>query len=84
MANYYNVRGWKHTGFNYQNRPKNRSVLNGAYFTNSNNYFTLNGIAVKRDAFEDLNYIDLQGSVKDSAGTQMDRLGRGFLYCLQH
>lgn len=75
MANYYNVRGWKHTGYNYHNRPENRSVLMGAYFTNINNYFTMNGIAVKRDAFEDLTYIDLQGSVKDSSGTQVNAAG---------
>lgn len=72
MANYYNVTGWKHTGFDYYNRPFSRDVLNGEYFTAANNYFQVDGVAVKRDDMEGLTYIDLQGSVKDSRGTQMN------------
>lgn len=72
MANYYNVTGWKHTGFDYYNRPFSREVLNGDYFTSVNNYFQMNGVAVKRDDTAGLSYIDLQGSVKDERGTQVN------------
>lgn len=72
MANYYNVTGWKHTGFDYRNRPYNREVLNTEYFTSSENYFQMNGVAVKRDDTSGLTYIDLQGSVKDYKGEQVN------------
>ena len=72
MANYYNVTGWKHTGFDYYNRPFSREVLNGEYFTSEHNYFQMNGVAVKRDDTAGLTYIDLQGSVKDERGTQVN------------
>ncbi len=72
MANYYNVRGWKHTGFDYYNRPYSRDVLAGDYFADSSHYFQVNGVAVKRDDMAGLKYIDLQGSVKDFRGTQMN------------
>jgi hypothetical protein len=72
MANYYNVTGWKHTGFDYYNRPFSREVLNGEYFTSAGNYFQMNGVAVKRDDTAGLSYIDLQGSVKDERGTQVN------------
>ena len=72
MANYYNVTGWKHTGFDYYNRPFSREVLNGEYFTSAHNYFQMNGVAVKRDDTAGLTYIDLQGSVKDERGTQVN------------
>lgn len=72
MANYYNVTGWKHTGFDYRNRPYNREVLNTEYFTDSENYFQMNGVAVKRDDTSGLTYIDLQGSVKDYKGEQVN------------
>lgn len=70
MGNYYNVTGWKHTGFNYYNRPFSRDVLNSEYFTSPGNYFQMDGIAVKRDDMDGLKYIDLQGSVKDLRGEQ--------------
>ena len=72
MANYYNVVGWKHTGFDFYNRPFSRDVLNTDYFTNSNNYFQMKGIAVKRDDSGDISYIDLPGSVKDLRGDQVN------------
>lgn len=68
MANYYNVTGWKHTGFDYFNRPLSREVLNQEYFLTPGNYFQMDGVAVKRDDTQGLTYIDLQGSVKDERG----------------
>lgn len=72
MANYYNLTAWKHTGFDFLNRPYNRDVLNSPYFTDSNNYIQMKGIAVKRDDSSGVTYIDLQGSVKDLAGEQIN------------
>lgn len=71
MANYYNVRAWKHTGFDYYNRPFARDVLTQEYFVNPLNYIQMDGIAVKRDDMAGLQYIDLQGSVKDLRGDQI-------------
>lgn len=72
MANYYNMVGWKHTGFDFYNRPLNRDVLNQAYFTDSSNYFQLKGIMVKREDMMGIKYIDVQGSVKDVRGDQIN------------
>lgn len=72
MANYYNVRGWKHTGFDYYNRPMNREVLSQGYFAEPAHYFQLKGVAVKRDDMDGLKYIDLQGSVKDGRDPQIN------------
>lgn len=72
MANYYNLTAWKHTGFDYQNRPYNRDVLNGDYFTQSDHYIQMKGIVVKRDDTSGLSYIDVQGSVKDIRGDQVN------------
>lgn len=72
MANYYNVRAWKHTGFDYKNRPYSRSVLQGDYFTASNNYISMAGIAVNREDMFEITQIDLQGSVKDLRGEQVN------------
>lgn len=72
MANYYNVCGWKHTGFDYYNRPFSRDVLNEEYFLNPLNYIQMKGIAVKRDDMDGLQYIDLPGSVKDLRGDQQN------------
>lgn len=72
MANYYNVVGWKHTGFDYYNRPFSREVLNGDYFTNQDNYFQMKGITVKREDMDGIKWIDLPGSVKDITGDQVN------------
>lgn len=72
MANYYNVTGWKRTGFDYYNRPINRSVLSQDYFANPTNYFQVQGIAVSRETMEGLTSIRLQGSVKDLTGNQVN------------
>lgn len=72
MANYYNLTAWKHTGFDYQNRPYNRDVLNSDYFTQSDHYIQMKGIVVKRDDTSGLSYIDVQGSVKDIRGDQVN------------
>ncbi len=72
MANYYNVCAWKHTGFDYYNRPFSRDVLNGEYFLQAGNYIQMEGIAVKRDDMQGLQYIDLPGSVKDLRGEQVN------------
>lgn len=72
MANYYNVCAWKHTGFDYYNRPFSRDVLNQDYFLNPLNYIQMQGIAVKRDDMDGLQYIDLPGSVKDLRGDQQN------------
>lgn len=72
MANYYNLTAWKHTGFDYRNRPYNREVLNTEYFTQSDHYIQMSGIVVKRDDTSGLTYVDVQGSVKDIRGTQVN------------
>lgn len=72
MANYYNLTAWKHTGFDYYNRPISREVLNQDYFTQGGNYIQMNGIAIKRDDMQGIKYIDLQGSVKDMRGEQIN------------
>lgn len=72
MANYYNVCAWKHTGFDFKNRPFNREVLTQEYFTNPNNYIQMSGIAVRRDDTSGITYIDLPGSVKDVRGDQQN------------
>lgn len=72
MANYYNLTAWKHTGFDYRNRPYTRDVLNTEYFTQSDHYIQLKGIVVKRDDTSGLTYIDVQGSVKDIRGDQVN------------
>ena len=72
MANYYNVTAWKNTGFDYMNRPATREVLEGEYFKASGNYVQFKGVAVKRDDIIGLQYIDLQGSVKDLRGDQVN------------
>lgn len=71
MANYYNLIGWRHTGFNAFNRPYSRDVLETEYFKRPENYFQMEGIAVKRDDMDGLNFIDLPGSVKDYHGNQL-------------
>ena len=72
MANYYNLTGWRHTGFDFRNRPYNRDVLNTEYFTNSYNYFQMKGVVVKRDDTSGIQYVDVQGSVKDQRGDQVN------------
>ena len=72
MANYYNMTAWKHTGFDYRNRPYSRDVLNTDYFLQSGNYIQVAGLIVKRDDTSGLTYIDLQGSVKDIYGEQVN------------
>lgn len=73
MANYYNVTMWKHTGFDYKNRPFSRDVLNQDYFINpENRYSQMKGIAVNRSDMTQITYIDLQGSVKDLQGDQVN------------
>lgn len=72
MANYYNIAAWKHTGFDYYNRPYSRDVLNDPDFTAEADYIQLKGIALKREPMEGITYIDLQGSVKDIKGTQQN------------
>ena len=73
MANYYNVTMWKHTGFDYNNRPFSRDVLNQDYFINpENRYSQMKGIAVNRSDMTQITYIDLQGSVKDLQGDQVN------------
>lgn len=72
MANYYNLRAWKRTGFDRMNRPYDRSVLTQSYFTDPSKYIQLKGIVVKRDDMSGLAYIDLQGSVKDIKGEQVN------------
>lgn len=72
MANYYNVRAWKHTGFDYKNRPYSRDIFGTAYFTNSDNYISMKGIAVNREDMFEITTIDLQGSVKDLRGEQVN------------
>lgn len=70
MANYYNLTGWKRTGFDMKNRPYSREVLEQEYFRTPGNYFTMQGIVVKRDDMLGLSYIELPGSVKDIIGDQ--------------
>lgn len=70
MANYYNLTGWKRTGFDISNRPYSREVLEQEYFRQAGNYFTMQGIVVKRDDMLGLTYIELPGSVKDIIGDQ--------------
>ncbi len=70
MANYYNLTGWKRTGFDVNNRPYNREVLEQDYFRQSGNYFTMQGIIVKRDDMRGVTWIELPGSVKDIIGQQ--------------
>lgn len=70
MANYYNLTGWKRTGFDVNNRPYNREVLEQDYFRQSGNYFTMQGIVVKRDDMRGVTWIELPGSVKDIIGQQ--------------
>lgn len=72
MANYYNLCAYKRTGFNFLNRPLNREVLSQEYFIDPQNYVQLDGIVVKRDDSSGLTYIDLQGSVKDLRGDQVN------------
>lgn len=72
MANYYNVTGYRNTGFDPYNLPFSREVFSQPYFTNPDNYFQMNGIAVKRDDLIGLRYIDLPGSVKDLRGSQIN------------
>lgn len=70
MANYYNVAGWRKTGFNFYNRPYNREVLNRDEFRDG--YFVIPTISVNRQDMMEINYIDIQGSVKDLTGTQIN------------
>ena len=72
MANYYNITGYRNTGFDPYNLPFSREVFAQPYFTDPNNYFQMNGIAVKRDDLMGLRYIDLPGSVKDLRGSQIN------------
>ena len=72
MANYYNITGYRNTGFDPYNLPFSREVFSQPYFTDPNNYFQMNGIAVKRDDLMGLRYIDLPGSVKDLRGSQIN------------
>lgn len=72
MANYYNVTGYKHTGFDTMNRPFSRAVLEAEEVTASANRCQVKGIAVNRQAMQDITHIDLQGSVKDLKGEQLN------------
>lgn len=72
MANYYNLTGWKRTGFDVNNRPYNREVLEQDYFKQTGNYFNLDGIVVKREDMFGIISIELQGSVKDIIGNQVN------------
>ena len=70
MANYYNVTGYRRTGFNPMNRPFSREVFNDEWFRSPSNYFQVNGIAINRDDMSQITSIRLQGSVKDIKGDQ--------------
>lgn len=70
MANYYNVAGYKHTGFNWNNRPLSREVLAYSPFIDEGNFFTMDGILTNRQDMFGLKHIDIQGSVKDYKGNQ--------------
>ena len=70
MANYYNVTAYKHTGFDYYNRPFSRDVLESEAFKGESFYSQVDGIAVNRQDMKSITYIDLQGSVKDLIGSQ--------------
>ena len=73
MANYYNVTLWKHTGFNELNRPFSREVLNQDYFLDPQSHYSqMQGIAVNREDMTEISYIDLQGSIKDLQGEQVN------------
>lgn len=72
MANYYNLTLWRHTGFNFYNRPLSPEVLSQEYFVNPTNYSQVDGITVNRADMSDLKYIDVQGSVKDYSGEQIN------------
>lgn len=72
MANYYNITGYRNTGFDPYNLPFSREVFAQTYFTDPNNYFQMDGITVKRDDLMGLRYIDLPGSVKDLRGSQIN------------
>lgn len=70
MANYYNLAGWRKTGFNYYNRPYNREVLSGGDFQAE--YFQMDGIQVNRDDMGSIQSIRVPGSVKDLTGEQIN------------
>ena len=72
MANYYNVTGYKHTGFDTMNRPFSRAVLEAEEVTATANRCQVKGMAVNRQAMQDITHIDLQGSVKDLRGEQIN------------
>ena len=67
MANYYNVTAYKHTGFTALHRPARPAVLEAitdkAY---------IEGLALNRYDMPSIQSIDLQGSVKDVAGNQLN------------
>lgn len=72
MANYYNICGWKRTGFNPLNRPYSRDVLNNDEFLGGSVYVQVDGIALGRTTMEGLVTLKVPGSVKDIRGTQQN------------
>lgn len=70
MANYYNLAGWKKTGFNFYNRPYNREVLSQGEFQAE--YFQVEGIQINRQDMGSITSIKVPGSVKDLTGQQIN------------
>ena len=75
MANYYNVTAYRNTGFDEMNLPISREILSRTEFKLDGRYVQFNGLAVKRNDIMGLTYLDLPGSVKDLAGTQLNPAG---------
>lgn len=70
MANYYNLTGWKRTGYDFFNRPESPEVLNREEFRDG--MIRVDGILANRDDMAAITSIKIQGSVKDSRGTQIN------------
>lgn len=70
MANYYNLTGWQRTGFDFYNRPESPEVLAQDEF--KNNMIRLDGILANRDDMAGITSIQIQGSVKDVRGAQIN------------
>lgn len=72
MANYYNLVGYRQTGFNFYNRPTSREVMAKDEFYSSGNYFQMKGIQVNREDMAGITAIKVAGSVKDMRGEQIN------------
>lgn len=68
MANYYNATIYRNTGFTALHRPARRSVLEAV---TDKSY--IQGIVVNRAEMPAIGFIDIQGSVKDVKGTQLNQ-----------